>query len=162
MSDVRWDDVREIFVREGHGTLFRVVDTTASSWQAVLDLVRSRRWRHDYEEEGAAVPMPERATDILDRAEDANPALWVWPNSVLLAVFDPVCAQEVEFSIDLLQVQGQQRFDLLCEFLRTIGQLLDRPVIMARDDDDSDTDVAYLAYRPEVDRFMIVRPPGGK
>ena len=79
------------------------------------------------------------------------PELWVWPDRVLLAVFDPVFAEEVRFGIDLRQVQGQQRLDALCGFLRTIGQLLDRPVVMARDG-DPDTNPADLAYRPEVDR----------
>jgi len=159
MSDPRWDDVLDIFVQRGHDTLFRVVDTTASSWQAVFDLVRSRQWRYDYGEDGVAVPMPARATDILARADnDAFPILWVWPDSILLAVFEPACAEDVEFGIDLRQVQGQQRLDALWGFLRTIGQLLERPVLMMRDA-DGDTEEADLVYRPEVDRFMILRPP---
>jgi hypothetical protein len=158
VSDLRWDDVREIFIQHGHGTFFRVVDTTASNWQAVLDLVRSRQWRYDYGEDGVAVPMPERATDILDRAaDDAFPILWVWPNSVLLAIFEPCCAEEIEFGIDLRQVQGQHRLEALWGFLRTIGQLLERPVLMMRHG-DRDTEEADLVYRPEADQFVIVRP----
>ena len=158
MSDPRWDDVRDVIVQDGHDTVFRVVDTTTADWQAVLDLIRSRHWRYEYGEDGVAVPMPDRATDILDRAEGTFPSLWVWPAAVLLAVFEPVYADQVRFGIDLRQAKGQQRFDLLCGFLRTVGQLLDRPVFMARDD-ESGTDGANLVYRPEVDRVMILRPP---
>jgi hypothetical protein len=156
MSDPRWDDVREILVQPGHDTVFQVVDTSAADWQAVLDLVRSSQWRYEYGEEGVAVRMPDRATDILDRAEDTFPTLWVWATRDLLAIFEPFSADEVRFGIDLRQVQGQQRLDALWGFLRTIGQLLDRPVLKERDV-DSVTETPDLAYQPEVDR-IVIRP----
>jgi hypothetical protein len=69
MRDLAWDDVKDMFNPLANGTLpdVRIEGTNLDDWQAVLDLPQVNGWRHEYEENGTAVPLPARAVDIIGR-----------------------------------------------------------------------------------------------
>ncbi|HEX6869689.1 MAG TPA: hypothetical protein VF163_01210 [Micromonosporaceae bacterium] len=152
-SRLLWDDVRENFDPHLNGTLpdVRIVDTTVDDWQSVLDLVRSRGWRYEYQEDGRTTRMPARADDILGRVPRTCPVVRVWPAPDLLAIFRPAVAEAIEFDVDLRDLQGQAEIDGLCAFLRAIGRCLNRAVLMYPEGGGADPDVGYL---PDVGRVV--------
>lgn len=132
MPDLVWDDVKYFFDPEVMGSLpdVRVPDASVADWQAVLDLIDASGWRSRYSEGDVVMPVP-RAEAVLSRPDDVEcPELRVWPTSDVLAIFRFLAAEEVDFDIDLRELQGQERLDVLCSFLRAIGQRLGRPVFM--------------------------------
>lgn len=48
----------------------------------------------------------------------------------MLAIFRFHSAQEIDFDMDLRELQGQERLDVLCDFLCSIGRRLGKPVLM--------------------------------
>lgn len=82
--------------------------------------------------------------------------LRVWPDSVVLAIFRPYSADSIDFDVDLRELQGQQRLDILCAFLATIGRRLGKPVLMAPEGDDEHP---VLGFQPEVDRVVLLADP---
>ncbi|GAB2469767.1 hypothetical protein GCM10027162_76210 [Streptomyces incanus] len=84
------------------------------------------------------LPIP-RAEDVLSRPADAEcPALRVWPAAGVPAVFRFRAAEESDFDVDPRELQGQERPDVFCGFLRTLGRRPGKPVIMdAEGGDDS-------------------------
>ncbi len=53
-------------------------------------------------------------------------------------------------------MQGQDRLNVLCAFLRAIGRRLDKPVVMTSEGAD---DVPVLGYDHEVDRVVMFAEP---
>ncbi|AWL32915.1 hypothetical protein ACFWQ9_03615 [Streptomyces albidoflavus] len=132
MADLLWDDVESLFDPGLMGALPDVVvpGTSVEDWQAVLDLVEGSGWTCRYSEGGAELPVP-RAEAVLSRPADAEcPELRVRPTAEVLAIFRFYSVEEIDFDVDLRELQGQDRLDVLCGFLTAIGRRLGKPVVM--------------------------------
>ncbi|MEV0133709.1 hypothetical protein AB0H83_35255 [Dactylosporangium sp. NPDC050688] len=155
MPDVSWDEVKDWFDPESNGVLpdVRVEDTTIADWQSVLDLVRSAGWRHEYAVGGRSAQLPVRALDMLDRPDEETVALRVWPAEGMLAIFWMYAVEQVDFDVDLRELQGQDRLDLLCGFLRALGRTLGKPVVLTA---EGCPDEPLLGFVPAVDRVVVL------
>ncbi|MGY0069658.1 hypothetical protein ACWZEH_23285 [Streptomyces sp. QTS137] len=160
MADLLWDDVRWFFDPEVMGSLpdVRVPDSSETDWQVVLDLVEERGWAFQYCEGSAVLPLPP-AVVVLSRPADAEqPRLEVRPVPDMLAIFRFYAAEEIDFDLDLREIQGQERLDVLCGFLAAIGRRLGKPVWM--DSEGGDGSRPALGFDVEADRVvMLVEPP---
>ncbi|MFD0059655.1 hypothetical protein [Streptomyces sp. NPDC056690] len=137
MSELLWDDVKGLFDPEREGCLpdVWVAGTVVEDWQAVLDLILASDWRSKYSEGDVVMPLP-RAEEVLSRPADAECAdLRVWPVPDMLAIFRLESADEIGFDVDLRELQGQERLDVLCGFLGAIGRRLGKPVVMTPEGD---------------------------
>lgn len=159
--DLSWNDVRSVFDPDLMGALpdLCVPGTTADDWQALLDLVAAQGWPHEYQEGQTTRPLP-TARAVLARPPDAEcPALQVWPAPAMLAIFRFYATDEIDFDVDVREIQGQQRLDEFCHFLRVIGRHLGKPVLMG---DEGGNPAAHpvLGYSPEADRVLAFDLPG--
>ncbi|WP_031031721.1 MULTISPECIES: hypothetical protein [unclassified Streptomyces] len=160
MSELLWDDVKDFFDLEREGCLpdVWVAGTMVGDWQAVLDLVLASGWRSEYSEGGVVIPLP-RAEDVLSRPADADCAdLRVWPAPDVLAIFRLESADEIGFNVDLRELQGQERLDVLCGFLRAIGRRLSKPVVMTPEG-DWDRSHPVLGFDVEADQVVLLAEP---
>ncbi|MFI7320289.1 hypothetical protein [Streptomyces venezuelae] len=158
MADLLWDDVGVFFDPDLMGLLpdVRVPNASVEDWQAVLDLVMEKGWKCRYSEGETVLPVP-RAATVLTRPTDAEcPNLRVWPTSDVLAIFRFYADEEIDFDVDLWELQGQERLDVFCGFLREIGRRLGKPVLM-------DPEGAYghpvLGFDVEADRVVLLEAP---
>lgn len=73
VSELLWDDVKDVFDLECEGGLpdVWVAGTVAEDWQAVLDLIGESGWHSEYSEGGVVMPVP-RAEAMLSRHADAE------------------------------------------------------------------------------------------
>lgn len=155
MPDLLWDDLKYFFDLEAMGSLpdVRVPDASVEDWQAVLDLIKASDWRCQYSEGDAVLPVP-RAEAVLSRPADAEcPELQVWPAPDVLAIFRFLAPEEVDFDVDLRELQGQERLDVLCGFLRAIGRRLGKPVFMDPEGDDGHP---LLGFDVKADRVVLL------
>ncbi|KFF97842.1 hypothetical protein PV367_12530 [Streptomyces europaeiscabiei] len=160
MSELLWDDVKGFFDLEWEGCLpdVWVTGTTVQDWQAVLDLIVASGWRSEYSEGGVVIPLP-RADEVLSRPADAECAdLRVWPALDVLAIFRLESADEIGFDVDLRELQGQERLDVLCGLLRAIGRRLGKPVVMTPEG-DRDQSRPVLGFDVESDRVVLLAEP---
>lgn len=158
VADLLWDDVSCFFDPDLMGSLpdVRVPDASVKDWQAVLDLVSERGWTCQYSEGEMVLPVP-RAEAVLSRPADAEcPDLRVWPIADVLAIFRFHADDEVDFDIDLRELQGQERLDVFCGFLREIGRRLGKPVLM---DPEGDYGHPVLGFDVEADRVVLLAEP---
>ncbi|MFE5812877.1 hypothetical protein ACFQ6S_05545 [Streptomyces sp. NPDC056479] len=158
MADLLWDDVSDFFDPDLMGPLpdVRVPDASVEDWQTVLDLVVEKGWKCRYCEGGTVLPMP-RAEPVLARPADAEfPDLRVWPTADVLAIFRFHAADEVDFDVDLRELQGQERIDVFCGFLREIGRRLGKPVLM---DPQGDYGHPVLGFDVDADRVVVLADP---
>ncbi|MFD3729261.1 hypothetical protein [Streptomyces sp. NPDC058671] len=155
MADLLWDDVKCFFDPDLTGSLpdARVPDALVVDWQAVLDLVAEKGWKCQHSEGETVLPMP-RAEAVLSRPADAEcPDLRVWPTAEVLAIFRFHAADEVDFDVDLRELQGQERLDAFCGFLRAIGRRLGKPVLM---DPEGDSGHPVIGFDVEADRVVLL------
>ncbi|WP_371661212.1 hypothetical protein [Streptomyces sp. NBC_00280] len=158
MADLLWDDVRCLFDPDLMGALpdVRVSDTSVEDWQAVLDLVAEKGWKCQYSEGETVFPVP-RAEAVLSRPADGGcPDLRVWPSADVLAIFRFLAHDAVDFDVDLRELQGQERLDVFCGFLREIGRRLGKPVLM---DPEGDYGHPVLGFDVEADRVVLLADP---
>jgi hypothetical protein len=158
-NSLRWEAVSDFFDADLMGTLPEVVvpGTSVDDWQSLLNLVVERGWEHLYSEGSKVLPVP-RAETILARPLDAECAeLRVWPTADLLAIFRFHSPEVIDFDVDLRELQGQQRLDLFCGFLTTIGRRLGKPVLM--DAEGGDGSHPVLGYKVETDQVVVMASP---
>nr|WSX73029.1 hypothetical protein OH826_03735 [Streptomyces sp. NBC_00899]WSX80905.1 hypothetical protein OH826_47775 [Streptomyces sp. NBC_00899] len=158
MADLLWDDVKCFFDPDLMGSLpdVRVPDASVEDWQAVLDLVAANGWKCQYAEGATELPVP-RAEAVLSRPADAEcPEPRVRPTTDVLAIFRFYAPDEVDFDVRLRELQGQERLDVFCGFLREIGRQLGKPVLM---DPEGDYGHPVLGFDVAADRVVLLADP---
>lgn len=158
MPDLLWDDVRSFFDPDLMGALpdVSVEGASVADWQSVFDLVRSSGWAWEFAEGGVAGPLPS-AAEVLTRPADAETVdLRVWPVPGVLAIFRPMSAEEIDFDVDLRELQGQEGVDDLCRFLAAVGRRLGKPVVMTAEGDYGN---AVFGFDPAADRVVLMADP---
>ncbi|MEU1720357.1 hypothetical protein [Nonomuraea sp. NPDC005692] len=167
MPDLRWDDVKLLFDPEVNGALPDVVvdGTTVEDWQVLLDLVRTQGWRFAYSVAGE----PMELTSAADMAEAAHaggspelrvtPDLRVWPIADLLIIFRMYQVESIDFDVDLRELQGQERLDVLANFFCLIGRSLGKSVSMGPEGSPGHPD---LGFDVDADRVMLMVDPNSR
>lgn len=158
MADLLWDDVSCFFDPDLMGSLpdVRVPGCSVEDWQAVLDLVEARGWKCQYSEGDTKLPVP-RAASVLSRPADAECAeLRVWPVADVLAIFRFHADEVIDFDVDLWELQGQERLDVFCGFLREIGRCVGKAVLM---DPEGGYGHPVLGFDVATDRVVLLAEP---
>lgn len=157
MSDLRWDEVAEFFDPDLMGTLPDVVVPGASvqDWQAVFDVVTSSRWTWEYRVGQEAAPLPS-AAEALTYAAAEYRELWVYPAADVLVIFRLYAADQIDFDMDLRELQGQQGVDCVCDFLSVLGRRLGKFVLMCAEGDYKNP---VLGFDPAVDHVVLLADP---
>jgi hypothetical protein len=160
VTDLLWDEVKNFFDPDLMGSLpdVWVEDASIEDWQAVLDLVEASGWTSEYREGDVVMSVPS-AEHVLSRPADAEcPSLRVWPVPQVLAIFCFLSDDAIDFDVDLRQLQGQERLDVLCGFLSAIGRRLGKPVLMSS---EGDWDRAHpvLGFDVQADRVVLLADP---
>ncbi|ALV49064.1 hypothetical protein ACWDMR_09985 [Streptomyces althioticus] len=158
MPDLLWDDVRNFFDPDLMGALpdLSVTGTSVEDWQAVFELIRSSGWAWEYVEGGVAGALP-LAAEVLTRPADAETAaLRVRPVPGVMVIFWPMAAEEIDFDVDLRELQGQEGVDVLCRLLAAVGRRLGKPVVMTAGGDYGNP---VLGFDPTVDRVVLMADP---
>lgn len=156
-GDLLWDDVKCFFDPDLNGVLpdVRVVGASIEDWQSILDLVKSN-WPYEYSVGDSVLPLP-TAEAVLSRTPEAEtPDLRVWVAPDMLAIFRPYAASEIDFDVDIREVQGQERLDLLCDFLTAVGRHLGKSVLMAPEGEHGEP---VLGFEITTDRVIRMAEP---
>jgi hypothetical protein len=159
MPDLLWDEVKNFFDPDLMGALPDVFVPGASveDWEALLGLVRTRNWQWQYSEGPTELPLPTAAA-VLTRSADSDIAeLRVWPVPDVLAIFRFMSDDEIDFDVDLRELQGQAGVDVLCGFLTEIGRELGKPVVMTPEGGSSAHPV--LGFDPVLGRVVALADP---
>jgi hypothetical protein len=157
-GDLLWEDVECFFDIDLMGSLpdVHLPGASVEDWQAVVDLVRTSGWRYEYGVGGTVLPLPPAGV-VLSRPADAEmPDLRVWPAHDVLAIFRFLDPTEIDFDIDIRELQGQDRLDLLCDFFATIGRRLGKPVLMTA---EGDYNQPVLGFDVAADRVIRLAEP---
>lgn len=149
MHDLVWSDVAHHFEVDGSLLDAYVFGVSVADWQHVIDVVRTQSWSLDYTVDGSSRPLPERAVDIFTAGSRASLTLHIRPTPDILVNTHFFSDDEIEFDFAPGELQGQDRLDVLCSFLRTIGSTLDKPIVVTPENTPGRP---LLTYTPSDDR----------
>ncbi|WP_433282585.1 hypothetical protein [Micromonospora sp. CA-244673] len=167
MRDLRWDDVREWFDPYENGSLPDVIvpGMTLTDWEAVLRLIRSQGWRCEYDFREQTLPPPASAAGLFTADPEWLRTLHVWPDPAMEWTVRLPSPDEIDSDVSLFEIQGQERLDVFCGFLRTLGRTLDKRVLVyAEGDHGPEGGHSYppmMAYEPADDRVVFLAHPSG-
>ncbi|MEV0342204.1 hypothetical protein AB0H49_24570 [Nocardia sp. NPDC050713] len=154
-TSLSWEDVATHFDPRDGGVLpdVHVPGTSVEDWQSLFDLFRENKWGCEYREGFARLPFP-TAAEVFSRSADGECVeMYVRPVPDMLAIFRAYSADEIDFDVDLRELQGQDRLDILCDFLSAVGRRLGKPVIMTA---EGFREFPILGFDPEVDRVVLL------
>jgi hypothetical protein len=160
VHDIAWDDVKEWFDLAENGSAPDVIvhDTTLADWERLLELMRSEGWRCDYDFREQGLPLPVSAAEIFVRDPDGErPTLRVWPGLELEWIIRPWSTDEIVSDVSLHDIQGQERLDAFCRFLRTLGARLGKRILVYAEGDLQRPPM--MAYEVVDDRVSFLAPP---
>jgi hypothetical protein len=156
MTGLRWEDVRDDWNPED-GTLRDVFvePVTDDDWKRVRQLVDSKGWSSSYTENGRPAEMPSNVRDIVARRHDMN-VLWrIRPVSDISVHCQFWAAEEMEFDFAVTEVTDQDEFDVVCEFVSSIGNALHKPVSVTI---ESAHDLEIMRFDPGSGEFTRIPP----
>jgi hypothetical protein len=157
MPDLLWDTAKNFFNPDLMGALpdLHVADVSASEWQKVFDLVESSGWPFQFRLDMTPQPLLP-AREAFEKLGEAGVDLCVWFAPEAEAIFRLYSPEQIDFDVDLRELQGQDRLDGLCEFLCRLGRVLARPVLMTA---EGDWGYPVLGFDPVVDRVVLMADP---
>lgn len=158
-TSLSWEEVATHFDPRDGGVLpdVHVPGTSVEDWQSLFDLVRESGWGCEYREGFARLPFPSAAEVFSRSAEGECVEVYVRPVPDMLAIFRAYSAEEIDFDVDLRELQGQNRLDILCGFLSAVGRRLGKPVIMTA---EGFRECPILGFDPAVDRVVLLAAEG--
>jgi hypothetical protein len=158
MPDLMREDARDFFDPEYMGALPNVFVPGASvkDWQGVFDLVRTNGWRWEYWMGGTSRRLPTAVNALPRSLDDESPTLKVWPVPGVQANFFLMSAEQIDFDLDLRELQGPEGVDVLCAFFRAIGRRLAKPEKLISEGNTGD---AVLEFDPSLDRVVLLADP---
>lgn len=74
----------------------------------------------------------------------------------VLAIFWFLAEDTIDFDVDLRELQGQERLDLLCEFFTAVGRRLGKSVLMSP---KGDREKPVLGFEVRADRMVLLAKP---
>ncbi|MEU6711303.1 hypothetical protein ABZ897_07440 [Nonomuraea sp. NPDC046802] len=163
VPDLLWDDVKHLFDPQLNLALPDVVveETTVDDWQALVDLVGSEGWRHAYSLGGEPMGFPSAAGMAAAASGTSEsrltPELRVWPVPEIQMVFRMYQPETIDFDVDLRELQGQERLNVLVDVLRAIGRRLGKSVLMYPEGSGDRPD---LGFDVEAGRVVLMADPG--
>jgi hypothetical protein len=157
MSDVRWDDLRVDLDPDINGVLPDgcVRGTTAVDWNTVVALGWSRGWRMELTDNGERVPLREGEMLRFPGPDDPSVTISIWPVPDICVNFFVYSPDEINFDVDLRELQTQERLDQLCDFLRAMGRELGKPILITPEG-ASNALYPFMKYDPRLDRIVPV------
>jgi hypothetical protein len=161
MPDLLWTEAKCFFDPDLMGTLPDVFvhDTSVADWQSLFDLIRERGWGCECREGENVVDLPSAASLSSRPAGEELMMVKVWPIPEVLAIFRlyTLDGSGIEFDVDLRELQGQDRLDLLCDFLAALGRKLGKAVLMHPEAASPTSPI--LGYLPDADRVVLLAEP---
>ena len=149
-----WNDVAHYLEWDGALLDAYVFGVSIADWQRVIDVVSAQRWSLDYTVDGSSLPLPGQVSDIFVARGEGSATLHIRPTPDILVNTHFFSDDEIEFDFDPRELQGQDRLDVLCSFLRIIGSTLDRPVVVTP---ENSSDRPLLTYTPAGNRVTATR-----
>ncbi len=126
---MKWESYKHEFEFDGSWLDIYVLNVEVADWRLTVDMLESKEYQHQLYINGEKSSFPLSAEDIIDKRDD----IWAYAsfkvNSIQLNChfFDET---QIEFDLDPRDVKSELEAQHIFSFMRRLGQLLNREVIL--------------------------------
>jgi hypothetical protein len=149
---MKWPQIAPDFKPDGSLRDINVVATSLSDWQNVLDSVRGFEPSPTYSVNGVPTELPSRVEEAFKSRSVASPRL-----SLSLGTITLNChffqESDIEFDFDPAEVHGQDQLDALASFMRRLGKVTGKVVVLTP---ENAMEIPILRYSPDGDEVEWV------
>ena len=146
---MEWRQIAPDFTYDGTLRDIYVLATTLSDWQLVLDMPRRFESPPTYSLDGVITALPDRAEDVFASRASVTPLLSFSVGQIVLNCHF-FGKDEIEFDLDPSDVSDADRFETLVGFLRRLGELTDKTVLLTPENHQQSPILRYLPDTREV------------
>lgn len=146
---MKWEDYKVAFEFDGSFRDIYVLNTSSEDWQRLIDFAHSGVYKISYTIDGVEVALPQQVTKIFRGRYEANHVLCIQAGPVLIGChfFDEM---EIEFNIDPREIQNEAQAEAFFGFMRQIGNLLRKEVILTHEGGQSEVIFKFLPGSGEI------------
>jgi hypothetical protein len=128
-QQMKWQDVKQLFRWDGSWRDIYISNADAAVHQLVIDAVRNR-YTTQYNEDGKHKPFPQSIMIAVDQRAEVTPCLSIYVEGIRINThfFLP---DKIAFDIDPREIDSEEKFAALTEFMRYIGQHSERDVVLS-------------------------------
>src|SRR5437867_198488 len=142
MSEVTWDRCRRGFEWDGSLRDIYVLNASLADWDTFVQTLPGMNYRTEFLIDDAAATLP-AATMALFKGRAAHaPLLRLSAGPVMLCCHF-FSDQELEFDLDPRQVKGAVEFQGVLDFMRNVGGVLGKPVILTPENQPEHPMISY-------------------
>lgn len=149
MSEVTWDRCRMGFEWDGSLRDIYVLNASIEDWGTFVHALPSMSYRTEFLIDDEAAILPATTMALFERRADHTPLLRLYAGPVMLCCHF-FSDQELEFDLDPREVHGISEFRKVLDFMRTLGEVLDKPVILTP---ENEREHPLITYDPRCDHF---------
>lgn len=120
---------QDIFYIDGSLRDIYVLGTSEQDWQILLDFLRTSSYPLEFLVGGEHQPLPEQVGDIFVMEIEVGVSLNIDEEHLALHCHF-FTREEIEFDLDPKDFQNEQQVSRLLDFIRAIGQLLNKAVVL--------------------------------
>lgn len=126
---MKWEDYQADFEFDGSLRDIYVLNTSIKDWQRFIDFAHSGAYRISYEVDGEETSLPRQVAEIFQARTASNAFCSISAGSISIRChfFND---WELEFDVDPREIQGEAQAEEVFAFMRQIGQLLSKEVIL--------------------------------
>lgn len=140
MPDDLREIIREAFYVDGGWRDIYILDTDIQDWQQLLTFLHSSIYSMEFFFDGQPTPLPEQVASVFELRNEHNTILHVDSEHLKLTSFF-FTAEQIEFDLDPRDFQGERaevQIARLLDFVRTVGRLLCKAVILTPENNELD------------------------
>ena len=146
-----WEDCRAVFQPDGALRDIYVQGTTEDDWDAILAFVDAQGFSAAYTRNGIAGPLPRDVAKVFADRQASHLLRFDIGGGVHIHgyFFEPY---EIEMDIDPKEIRSEKELEPLVRFLRGIGDLLSKDVLLT---EESAIEHIYLTYFSQTKSFSL-------
>lgn len=144
-----WTEYKKEFEWDGSWRDIYILKTGIGDWQQLIGFLRKDLYSITFKIGENVAPLPADAAEIFHKRNQSGVLMSVQVDGITLNCHF-FTEEEIEFDIDPREVNSEERLKELFGFMRRIGQLLQKEVILTP---ENGREAAIFRYMPETDKM---------
>ncbi len=149
---IDWNLVSKSFVDDGSLRDIYVQNTSINDWDALLSGLKNYQPQLKIEWDNQFGQWPDNASVIFDESNEFVTTMKIDASGILINCHF-FSKEEIEFDIDPKDVTEQSDLDALCEFMRMVGKVVEKPAILTP---ENFQDKPIILFNPETNELNFI------
>ena len=145
---MNWNKYKKEFEWDGSLRDLYILNTDISHWQRLIDSLQGGTYKITFKVDDETVAMPEDVTEIFRKRDEVTVLMSLALGGIIINSHF-FTDQQIEFDIDPREINSEEKLNQLFGFMRGIGQLLQKEVLLTS---ENAQEIIIFRYMPDTER----------